>query len=612
MRYLFTLCLFVSSSFFLSAQSIGGCGTDFPADYNHTSSYAERMNYISQSSSRAAIRWVGVIYHMIAKDDGTGSGSLKDVFDNHCELNAEYTDFNIGFYIVKIDTIKNTTLWNYQTSLGYVTFRDYNIANVCNIYVNGNLPGLCGFATFPSGTSPRQGGIFLNKSCVGAGDQTLAHEMGHYLNLPHTFEDGAGVEFVNGSNCSTAGDGFCDTPADFLDARTSCPYTGNQTDPNGDLYKTVIDETLIMSYFSDNCVNRFSDEEEAEMNSALTNRRSYLLNQPTPDTSPLDSAILINPFNGDTTVNSSVANFVWHAVPLAKWYSFRLQSSTSSVVIVDTLITDTAYTVRNLTPNKGYKFRIKAISYGNTCGDNAFYQFIQTASIKTTLNVTSPSCPGEDDAAVSAIATNGSSPYSFIWSNGATGAVLSNVPSGVYVVTITDNNGEVAVANVQVGEPSPLTVNINKVGNNLNAEGNGGTAPYTYEWSNGEIGSGNNNINFGNYTVTITDARGCTSTQSFIFSALGVDIETKVSMKIFPNPAAQVTSLNLQIVLNERTDAVISLLNVNGQVVQLLKKEFVSGANTVTVNIEQLPSGVYFVQFKSNDVTRTERVSVLQ
>ncbi|MES2621624.1 MAG: T9SS type A sorting domain-containing protein [Bacteroidota bacterium] len=613
MRYLFTLSLIFSSFLLLTAQNNGGCGTVKPADFNLTSTYAERMDYIAGSSSRSAIRWVGVLYHIITKNDGTGGGSMKDIFDNHCELNTAYNDFNIGFYIVGFDTIKDTDLWEYQnSSLGWIAFQDYNVARVCNVYVNGNLPGLCGFATFPSGSSNRQGGIFLNRSCVGAGDQTYAHEMGHYLNLPHTFDDNSGIEFVNGSNCSSAGDEFCDTPADFLDGRTPCPYTGAQTDPNGDFYRDVIDETLIMSYFSDNCVNRFSNEQEAEMNGALTNRRSYLLNQPMPSTNTLDSAVFITPINGDTTVISSSVQFVWNAVPGAQYYVFRVQSSTSTVVIVDTLIAGTSYTISSLAPNKSYKFRVKAISFGNTCAENSPYQFIKTASIKTTLNVSTPSCPGSDDGSVFTSVSNGIAPYSFVWSNGATGAVLNDVPSGVYSVTITDNNGEIGIAFISITEPTPLSVNINQVGNNLNAEGNGGTAPYTYEWSNAVTGSGNNSITSGTYSVTITDAKGCTSTETFLISGTGIDLQTKVSMKVFPNPASQTAAINLHINLNERTDATVSIVNVTGEVIQQVKKEFVSGANTVSMNIEALASGVYFVQFTSKDITTTERVSVIK
>jgi hypothetical protein len=611
MRYLFTCLISVLSFVMVSAADRGGCGTPLPSDYQHSSTYAERMNYIAQSSSRGTIRWVGVQYHIVTKDDGSLGGSVKDILDNHCELNAVYNQFNIGFYITGIDTIKNTTLWTYQTSLGYGAFRDYNVANVANVYVNGNLPGLCGFATFPSGTSNRQGGVFLNKACVGAGDKTLAHELGHYFNLMHTFETANGVEFVDGSNCATAGDGFCDTPADFLDARTACPYTGTQTDPHGDLYSTVIDESLLMSYFDDNCVTRFSNEEQAEMNSTLGSRRAYLLNQPMPDVNPLDSAVFLYPVNGDTTLNSTPIVFKWRAVPRAQYYLLRVQSATSALVVKEVLISDTTYTVTTMLPSKSYKFRVKPISFGNTCGDNAPYQFIQTASIKTTLTVATPNCPGGNDAVVSAVVSNGTAPYSFLWSNGTTGSVLTNVPSGAYSVTITDNKGEIEVAEVQVAEPDPLSVNISKVGNNLTASGIGGTAPYTYLWSNAITGPGNNSIGLGTYSVTITDAKGCTTSQAFVVSGIGVDLETKVSMKIFPNPAAGVSAMNVQLTLNERTDGILSLVTINGAIIQHVQQEFSSGINTVPLNIEQLSSGIYFVQFKSKDVTRMERVSII-
>lgn len=315
----------------------------------------------------------------------------------------------------------------------------------------------------------------MNKSCMTAGDKTFPHEMGHYLNLPHTFETGGGIEFVDGSNCATAGDGFCDTPADFVDYRAPCPYTGDSVDPKGDLYRTVIDETLLMSYFSDNCVNRFSNEQMAEMNWALTNKRSYLLNRPMPDVTPLDSVVFTAPASVPVTFTSSSYTFKWNSVPRAQYYRLRVQSATSSQAIVDTLIRDTTYTVTNFFVNKTYKFRVKAISYGNTCGDNANYQ-----------------------------------PLSF------------TMPTGVN------------------------------------------------------------------------------------------DLDAKVSMKIFPNPANDASVLNLQVALNEKAEAVISLFNLNGQMIQQMHRSFIEGTNNMQINIEELSSGMYFIQLKSNDAIKTERVSIIR
>ena len=76
---------------------------------------------------------------------------------------------------------------------------------------------------------------------AGASSNTLAHELGHVLGLYHTFDTSNGAELVDGSNCSTAGDLICDTPAapqlnlpGLL--APGCIYVGTVTDANGDPY----------------------------------------------------------------------------------------------------------------------------------------------------------------------------------------------------------------------------------------------------------------------------------------------------------------------------------------------------------------------------------------
>ncbi len=617
MRYLLTLSLIVFSFLFASAVNNGGCGTVAPANYQLNTSDAERSSFIS-TASRGGIRYVPVTYHVVTKTNGTGGASLKTVFDTHCELNTDFAPSQMYFYIYSIVEINDDALWGMSDgqggtnyNLGYGAYSTYNETNVVNVYITGELPGLCGFATFP-GSAPNGGGLFLNEGCCGVGGRTIGHEMGHFFNLDHTFRSTNPVEYVDGSNCATKGDRFCDTPADFLDERTACPYNGTQTDPHGDLYSTVIDETLIMSYFSDNCVYRFSNQQQNEMNATLTSDRPGLLTQPVPSVTPLDSAEFITPVSGDSTAIGSSISFKWHAVPGAQYYLFHLQPASSSIVLVDTVTTDTAFNFGGLQANKSYKFYVKPISFGNVCESASPYHYVQTSLIKATITVVTPSCPGQANAVIGVSPSNGVPPYTVTWSNSQTGTTLSNVSPGNYTVTITDNNGAVATATIVVNDPSPVTVSINKVGNNLNAYGDGGTPPYTYSWSNGINGQFNNNVPFGNYTVTVTDSKGCTTTESFVISSIGVNYDTKVAMKVFPNPASKVSSLNLQVTLNESTEATVLLMNVNGEVVMNLKKEFTTGINNTFVNIDQLPSGVYFLQFRSNEAVKTERISVIR
>ena len=73
---------------------------------------------------------------------------------------------------------------------------------------------ICGKASF---THSEVQGVVLDNNCVVylTDPSTFAHEMGHYFDLYHTHETFSfGVECPNGTNCSTAGDLVCDTPAD--------------------------------------------------------------------------------------------------------------------------------------------------------------------------------------------------------------------------------------------------------------------------------------------------------------------------------------------------------------------------------------------------------------
>lgn len=113
----------------------------------------------------------------------------------------------------------------------------------------------CGFATLNGIGMPNNSGIFIRKDCINA--RVFAHEMGHFFSLLHTFE-GSGTELVNGDNCTTAGDGLCDTPADpyedgeplsnYVD--NECLFINGKQDANGEYYNPDLGN--IMSYYECN------------------------------------------------------------------------------------------------------------------------------------------------------------------------------------------------------------------------------------------------------------------------------------------------------------------------------------------------------------------------
>ncbi len=119
-----------------------------------------------------------------------------------------------------------------------------------------------------------------------------------------------------------------------------------------------------------------------------------------------------------------------------------------------------------------------------------------------------------------ATATGGAGGYIYLWDNGQATATATNLSVGVHHVTVTDAAGCSASAMVTITQPGAPTVivspgspaNCTSGGGSATAGASGGTGPYTFHWSNGANGATLNNLNAGTYTVTVTDAAGCTAT----------------------------------------------------------------------------------------------------
>src|SRR5690606_32984995 len=97
-----------------------------------------------------------------------------------------------------------------------------------------------------------------------------------------------------------------------------------------------------------------------------------------------------------------------------------------------------------------------------------------------------------NDGSASVTVTGGTTPYTYLWSNGATTDTASNLTAGTYIVTITDANGCTATQSFTITQPVPLMVqSVSQTNVSCNAGNNGtativpmgGNAPYTYVWS---------------------------------------------------------------------------------------------------------------------------------
>lgn len=139
-------------------------------------------------------------------------------------------------------------------------------------------------------------------------------------------------------------------------------------------------------------------------------------------------------------------------------------------------------------------------------------------------NTNDVSCNGGSDATAAVTTTGGTGAYSYAWSNSATTAAITGVAAGNYVVTVTDANACETSENISVGEPSALNGSLTSTDVTCNggADGaatstvSGGTAPYTYSWSNSEVSANITGLAAGNYDLSVTDANGCIVTTSSV------------------------------------------------------------------------------------------------
>lgn len=147
-----------------------------------------------------------------------------------------------------------------------------------------------------------------------------------------------------------------------------------------------------------------------------------------------------------------------------------------------------------------------------------------TPAISANPNVTGATC-GQCDGTATLTPTGGTPGYTYLWSNGQTGATASNLCAGLYTVNITDANGCSGNYSVPVNNTSgPTSAVITKTNATCNGSCNGavtaitpvgGTAPYNFLWiHNGQTTATQTNLCAGTYFVQITDANGCSIVQS--------------------------------------------------------------------------------------------------
>lgn len=386
------------------------------------------------SRTTGAVDSIPLSIHIVGDDAGNGYFLDETIFKVICQTNERYQPVGFYFYIKwPLHYINKSSYYIHNYIGGSQMMNQYNVANTANIYFVQDPNGACGYF------SPGDDGVAIRKSCSGINSTTVVHELGHYFSLPHTFrgwENGntpGNPEKVTrgaGANCSSTGDGFCDTDADYLGERWSCPYTGFKLDANGDEYHP--DSSLYMSYSVDACMDRFSAQQIARMQNNLHTDpdRTVLLGN-APAYAPLDTAKIAYPTD---TLYANKRTIRWNKVPGADYYRVNVYPGNASALsYVQKLTSDTALELTfNMTHGSEYSIRIIPYAATNLCGEFAKvfkYNYSNTALPQSVGNI-------EEIRAGISLVPNPS--HGNGWQLN-----MQEAPAGVYTLQVLGINGQV-------------------------------------------------------------------------------------------------------------------------------------------------------------------------
>ncbi len=411
---LFTLVVF----FNVLAQKLD-CGlSDATAVMIKQRLMQNRMLYTKQQvhdlMSNRTITYIPVSFHSVSNSSGQGAATEKEIFAFLCGLNALYIDQDIQFFIYNqihfrvSDAIDDDASSNASSQ----TMDNWSIPGTMNITIGRSLSNQ--WASWYSWSDY----IFLLKTMMTPQAKTEAHEVGHFFGLPHTFYGWEGesaesdyggsnapslinghpvekVSRTSGANCTTAGDGFCGTEADYFSSRTACPYIVTVKDPVGASLDP--DETNIMSYASDACISTFSYDQKAAIAVDVA-QRTWVSNTPNGTTDlSLTSPSAISPLNNTQfgPISNPTLRLDWTGG--APWYYLEVYGTIIPNVWVPD-VSDVIYRgyhyngnsfydlpTSNLQAGKFYVWRVTPISNYSTCASPSPYNKFEAVSSATSL-----------------------------------------------------------------------------------------------------------------------------------------------------------------------------------------------------------------------------------
>jgi gliding motility-associated-like protein len=256
-------------------------------------------------------------------------------------------------------------------------------------------------------------------------------------------------------------------------------------------------------------------------------------------------------------------------------------------------------------------------SYGCSANDSITITQPSSAIDVSIIDYVDPLCYDGATGSISVSATGGTPTYSFSWSNGSLNQDLTNLNAANYILVVTDANSCTETVSQTLTNPTQIQLSDSIYTDNyygaIQITPIGGTPDYAYLWSNGQINDVVSNLFAGDYTVTVTDANGCT-----VENYYKIDIELIIPSVITPNDDGKNDKFRI-ININAFEEANIKVFSRWGDVIfdyagTGIGYEDESKQWDGTFNGKEIPMGsyVYIIDLKNEEDPYTGTVTIVR
>lgn len=255
----------------------------------------------------------------------------------------------------------------------------------------------------------------------------------------------------------------------------------------------------------------------------------------------------------------------------------------------------------------------------NGCSNTASASVGQSPPVTSMItDQTNITCNGASDGNATAVGSGGNGTFTYTWNNGVNASIITNVPAGLYIVTVSDGENCTSSTSVNVTQPDVLTCIISSTSptsNNVNdgtatAVANGGTSGYTYLWSNGGTTSTIIGLAPGVYTVVVTDTNGCTTVQTVTVNSYNGTTQTNepiwlTGIRITPNPTNSITTI-----MFAGTPIGTMKTQIMDATGRLVWSNISENQPFIIIDATDLSSGIYLIHFCTGAESGTRKLVI--